>query len=394
MMPAEERVAYSAMTGQSLYYMGEQDLCHRVLAIVEEEGAERASYALKLLQSEGELTIASTGKDPVTGKLVTHEYRVEGPVSILLTTTAIEIDEELMNRCLVLTVDEGREQTRAIHARQRTGETLGGLLARRERAYVTGLHQNAQRLLRPMEVVNPYAEELRFLDTKTRTRRDHKKYLGLIRAVTLLHQYQRETKEAVTRDGEVVTYLEATREDVRVATELAEEVLGRGLDELPPQTRRLLGLVEAMVSERARAEGVEAGHVRFTRRDVREATGWGNTQLKVHLGRLVELEYVGAQRAGRGESHEYTLRGRARYDGEVVGVVGGEAGVVGRVSGGGRNAVSEANSADATRVVGLPGNARLAGREAEVSYVVTSSSFAASAASAVSASGAVAAGGE
>ena len=133
MMPDEESVQYSAMTGQSLYYMGEQNLCHRVLAIVEEEGAERASYALKLLQSEGELTIASTGKDPASGKLVTHAYKVEGPVAILLTTTAIEIDEELLNRCLVLTVDEGREQTRAIHARQRTGETLEGLLRRREK---------------------------------------------------------------------------------------------------------------------------------------------------------------------------------------------------------------------------------------------------------------------
>ena len=66
-----------------------------MLAIVEEEGAARASYALKILQSEGELQIASTGKDPETGKLVTHEYRVEGPVMIFLTTTAMEIDEEL-----------------------------------------------------------------------------------------------------------------------------------------------------------------------------------------------------------------------------------------------------------------------------------------------------------
>ena len=90
-----------------------------MLAISEEEGAEQASYALKLLQSEGQLTIASTGKDPATGKLVTEEYHVEGPVMIFLTTTAIEIDEELLNRCIVLTVDENREQTRAIHELQR-----------------------------------------------------------------------------------------------------------------------------------------------------------------------------------------------------------------------------------------------------------------------------------
>ena len=71
--PEEERVKYSAMTGQSLYYLGETNLKHKILAVVEEAGAEKASYALKLLQSEGELTIASTGKDPQTGKMVTQE---------------------------------------------------------------------------------------------------------------------------------------------------------------------------------------------------------------------------------------------------------------------------------------------------------------------------------
>ncbi|MBL8502896.1 MAG: toprim domain-containing protein, partial [Rhodocyclaceae bacterium] len=59
-VPEEDQVKYSAMTGQSLFYMGETNLRHKVLALVEEEGASRASYALKLLQSEGELTIAST----------------------------------------------------------------------------------------------------------------------------------------------------------------------------------------------------------------------------------------------------------------------------------------------------------------------------------------------
>src|SRR4051812_19172292 len=98
------------MTGQACFYMAATDLRHKVLAVVEEEGAERASYALKLLQSEGELTIASTGKDPDTGKLATHEYRVEGPVMITLTTTAVELDEELVNRAIVLTRTRLAEQ--------------------------------------------------------------------------------------------------------------------------------------------------------------------------------------------------------------------------------------------------------------------------------------------
>lgn len=91
LMPEEELTQYSAMTGQSLFYMGDKQLEHKILAIVEEQGAERAAYALKLLQSEGELTIASTGNDPATGRLVTEEYRVTGPEKIFLTTTAIEV---------------------------------------------------------------------------------------------------------------------------------------------------------------------------------------------------------------------------------------------------------------------------------------------------------------
>jgi DNA primase len=311
LMPEEERVKYSAMTGQSLFYMGEGDLKQKILAVVEEEGASRASYALKLLQSEGELSIASTGKDPETGKLVTHEYRVEGPVMIFLTTTAIELDEELLNRCLVLTVDEDREQTKAIHRLQRERQTLEGLLARRDREAIVALHRNAQRLLRPLLVANPYARELTFQDDRTRTRRDHVKYLSLIRTIALLHQYQRPVK-TVSHRGEVVEYVEVTLEDLALANLLAHEVLGRSLDELPPQTRRVLMMLDELVAEACAKEAIARSDYRFTRRAVRERTGLSNTQLRVHLERLEELEYVLAHAGGRGQSVTYELV----YDGQ------------------------------------------------------------------------------
>ena len=306
LIPSEQQVKYSAMTGQSLFYMGETNLRHKILAIVEEEGAERASYALKLLQSEGELTIASTGKDPSSGKLVTHEYRVEGPVMIFLTTTAIDVDEELLNRCLVLSVDEAREQTRAIHRLQRERRTLEGLLSRTRRDGVVELHRNAQRLLRPLAVVNPFAPELTFLDTQIRTRRDHEKYLTLIDSIALLHQHQRPIQKAEV-DGRTVEYVEVLPSDIETANRLAHEVLGRSLDELPPQTRRLLGKIDEMVSAACEALEMDRSDYRFLRREVREFTGWGNTQLKLHLRRLEEFEYLLAHQGGRGQSFVYEL---------------------------------------------------------------------------------------
>jgi DNA primase catalytic core len=367
-MPEEERVKYAAMTGQSLFYMGETNLKHKILAIVEEEGASRASYALKVLQSEGELTIASTGKDPESGKLVTHEYRVEGPVMIFLTTTAIEIDEELLNRCLVLTVDEDREQTQAIHKIQREAHTLEGRLARAGKKDVLKVHRNAQRLLRPLMVVNPYARDLTFVDRQTRTRRDHMKYLTLIETVALLHQHQRPVKTA-QQGVQAIEYIEVTLEDIAVANRLADQVLGRSLDELPPQTRRLLLLVDAHVTAECLRLSMEREDFRFSRREVRDATGWGNTQLKIHLGRLEDLEYLAVHRGSRGQGFVYELAydgkgkdgtpflsglielGSLGYDEKKSGVLAGWSGLeakksgpsraeVGGVSGGGRGELS------------------------------------------------------
>ena len=314
MVPPEEKVQYSAMTGQSLFYLGETDMQHKILAIAEEEGVRQAAYALKLLQSDGELTMASTGKDETTGNLVTKQYKVKGPVMLMMTTTAIDIDEELMNRCLVLSVNESREQTKAIHARQRMKQTLEGLLAASEKEAITALHQNAQRLLKPVLVVNPYADKLTFLDDKTRTRRDHMKYLTLIRAIALIHQHQRPVK-TVEHRGRTLAYIEATRDDIALANRIAHEVLGRTLDELPPQTRTLLALVHGMVQEMAKKQGIAPREVRFTRRDVRDATCWSDNQLKVHCARLTDMEYLLVHGGGRGQHLQYELL----YDGGDAG---------------------------------------------------------------------------
>ncbi len=306
LMPETERVQFSAMTGQSLFYMGETNLKHKILAIAEEEGASQASYALKLLQSEGEITIASTGKDDTTGNLVTREYKVEGPVMLFLTTTAIDIDEELLNRCVVLTVNESREQTKLIHAAQRQRRTLAGLQSKLEKDHLITLHRNAQKLLKPLAVINPYADRLTFLDDKTRTRRDHEKYLTLIDSIALLHQYQREVKPIHNGD-KMLDYIEVQLSDIETANRLAHEVLGRTLDELAPQTRKLLALIQRMVGEACARERVEQKDYRFSRRDIRAYTSWSDNQLKVHCRRLEELEYLLVHRGSRGKNLVYEL---------------------------------------------------------------------------------------
>ncbi len=190
-----------------------------------------------------------------------------------------------------------------------------------EKSDLLKVHHNAQRLLRPLPVVNPYAHRLTFLDDKTRMRRDHEKYLTLIDAITLLHQYQRPLKTFKNGgkgkgndngNNNPTLYVSVTLDDIEIANRLASKVLGRSLDELPPQTRRFLDMVKEMVKKECERLQVDRADYRVSRRQICEYTGWSLTQVRMHLDRLVEHEYVLVHRGSRGLSFVYELL----YNGE------------------------------------------------------------------------------
>ena len=308
LMPPEAQVRISSLTGQSLYYMGRDELRHKILSVAEEEGVAQAAYALKLLQSEGQLSIACVGKESQTGRPRTEHYQVEGPVAMLLTTTAQEPDDELANRCLVLSVNGQPQQTGAIHQRQRHAYTLpvshDGMHAVRER------HQQAQRLLRPLTVVMPWADRLTFRTDQIRYRRDHATYLSLIASLTLLHQAQR----TQMTHGEQACVV-ASLDDLAMANSLASDTFDHRATDLLPHTRRLLAQVHAYVRERADEDEMAWSQVRFTQREIREALQWPDHALRRQLKRLVQLEYVVAYRTGRGNQRAYQLL----HDGQLSG---------------------------------------------------------------------------
>jgi hypothetical protein len=187
------------------------------------------------------------------------------------------------------------------------------LTRKHERQAILALHRNAQRLLRPLAVVNPYADQLTFLDERTRTRRDHEKYLTLIDVIALLHQHQRAIKSttvagrATAGADQIVEYIEASLADIELANRIAHEVLGSSLDELAPQTRRMLASLHTLVQEQMKSRGVAQREVRFTRTQVRAVAALSDTQARIHLQRLAALELVLVHRGQRGQSYEYEL---------------------------------------------------------------------------------------
>lgn len=312
LVPPEDLIKYTRITGQALFYKEPDALVHKLLAIDEEEGAAEAAYSLRNLQSGGYLSVSATRTDPHTGKQRAEDYRVNGPTSIFLTTAHPEaLDYETRNRFVMLTVDESKEQTRRILERQRWSETLEGLIAREKREAVIRCHQNVQRLIEPLRIVIPESIALSFPTGRLILRREHKKYLALIKSIVLLHQHQRERKRAAVGDR-TVEYIEATPADVELAQSLATNLLRRNLDELAPPTRSLARDIAQLVA--AKRSEHPACDALFDRKELQAATGLSLWHIRTYLAQLLEYEYIAPLAGGgrRGKRNLYELL----WDGE------------------------------------------------------------------------------
>ena len=302
MAPPEDVIQLSNLTSQALYYLPPDALRHKTLAICEDQGLAEAAYALKLLQSDGRLTHATVAK-AVDGRAVTQFHCVEGPVQLFLTSTSQTIDEELLNRCLVLAVDESREQTHAIQQLQRLLQSRSGLEKRRAASGLQALHRNAQRLLRPLVVTNDLDATLPFPCERTRHRRDHAKYLSLIQAIALLHQHQRTLH--VDESGTESIAVEPS--DIALANRLIDKLLKQSNNELPPQSQRCLESLQGFVQSHCQRDRLTPPEFRFTRRSFREQSGWTDNQLRVHFQRLIDLEFLRVHRGRQGCTYLYEL---------------------------------------------------------------------------------------
>ena len=256
-MPAEQQVRLSAMTGQSLYYMGRTALQHKILAVAEEQGVAEAAYALKLLQSEGRLSIATAEQErrqrPPTdapvhpGRSGRHaaDHHGRGPGSGTGQPMSCSENERTAG------ADRGDQPLPACRL-----PAARGSVERPRQRHAAAERAAAVDAIRRRHPVGRAADVSHRSDSR---RRDNAKYLALIASITLLHQYQR---QQVTRsiDGTQQACVIATLDDLEVANRLAGATLGTCRQVLLPQTRQLLEQLVGYVTRCAAAQPCCARH--------------------------------------------------------------------------------------------------------------------------------------
>ena len=171
-----------------------------------------------------------------------------------------------------------------------------------------------QRLLKPLTVT--FSRDLRLVwpYSRLQMRREQQKFVSLIKAITLLHQHQRKTGTMKRLDGSKMDYVQATQKDIDLALELGREVFARNCDDVSPTGRRLLVEVVGLVKEKYDAlkandpeKELYMSEVPFTRKELREATGWSEPQVRRNIDHLVELGYIGRINGRQGSTFRYLL---------------------------------------------------------------------------------------
>lgn len=243
LMPEEDKVEITVLSANAFYYFNRTELQHKLILIEDLDGAESVLYPLRELQSKKRITKTVVHKD-TKGNTKTIHLTVEGPVSVGGCTTQEHIYEDNSNRSFLLYIDESEVQDQKIMDYQRL-ISAGKVNADQENKAKEFL-KNVQRILKPIKIINPFAEYLELPKSVFKPRRTNSHYLQFIEAITFYKQYQREKKYDETTGEE---FIETTIEDIEEANELIIDVLLRKSDVINGATRNYLETLKNYLEE-------------------------------------------------------------------------------------------------------------------------------------------------
>lgn len=231
LIPEEDRLEITTLSGNAFYYFGQQELRNKLILIEDLDGADEVLYPLREIKSKKRVTKTVVIKN-TKGETRTVTLKVEGPVCVAGCTTKESLYEDNANRSFLIYIDESPEQDEQIMSYQRA--VSAGRIDKAEQFKIAEQFQDMQRVLQSVSIRNPYAESLQIPAEVFKPRRTNAHYLAFIEAVTFYHQYQRE-KQYDQDTGE--EYIETTLEDIEEANKLMREILLRKSDDLNGATR-------------------------------------------------------------------------------------------------------------------------------------------------------------
>jgi hypothetical protein len=308
LIPEEDKIEITTLSENAFYYFGQRELKNKLILIEDLDGAENVLYPLRELQSKKRISKTIAHKN-TKGETRTIHLIVEGPVSVSGCTTREQIYEDNANRSFLIYLDESKEQDQKIMDYQRRA-SAGNIDTTEEKTAAT-LLRNTQRLLEPISIINPFAEQLDIPQEVFKPRRSNNHYLQFIEAITFYHQHQREQK-ADEETGEV--FIETTLEDIAAANELLKEILLRKSDELSGACRNYFERLKEWSTENTCAEQGRSKQSNFTNLQVRQALRVNSSNQKRYNLQLMTAGYLIKTKGKKNSGYTYRIADAKEYE--------------------------------------------------------------------------------
>ncbi|MEM9446723.1 MAG: hypothetical protein AAGA18_15380 [Verrucomicrobiota bacterium] len=318
LIPEEDKLEITTLSGNAFYYFGQQELRNKLILIEDMDGAEEVLYPLREIKSKRRITKTVVIKN-TKGETRTVTLKVEGPVCVAGCTTKERLYEDNANRSFLIYIDESAAQDEQIMSYQR--KLSAGRIDVYKAEGIQELLKNTQRVLQPVQVRNPYAEHLQIPKEVFKPRRTNAHYLAFIEAVTYYHQYQRE-KQHDKATGE--EYINTTIEDIEETNKLMKEVLLRKSDDLTGACRnyfeRLKGWLKVRDKDLSAKAKVQVGS--FTNKEVRQALRINASNQKRYMVELQTGYYIRKAKGNQAQGFRYEVLSMEEYEQLKQGITG------------------------------------------------------------------------
>lgn len=278
LIPEQDKLEITMLSDNAFYYFGQQELRNKLILIEDMDGAENVLYPLRELMSKKRISKTIPIKDN-KGNLRTITLQVEGPICVAGTTTKEQIYEDNANRSLLLYLDGSNKHQESIMDYQR--RISAGEINLKQEEETKELFKDIQSVLKPVNVRNSFAPQLKIPQEVFKPLRTNTHYLQFIECVTFYNQFQRETKTD-NQTGE--KYIETTIEDIEQANYLLKGVLLAKSDDLNGACRKFFETLKKYL----KTESKES----FYSTEIRTALRTTPTTLKRHLFQLLNNGYL------------------------------------------------------------------------------------------------------
>ena len=292
LIPEDECFSYGRLSPKALSHFTKYQLRHKAFSVDEFKSIDEESLAqFREILSFGKTATAVAQVDRLTGQIETRSKEVYGPISMLISATHLEIDEETKSRFLVLPVDDSFKQNEKV-IKAMINQEYNDI---QEKEKIKTKYKILQKALKPVIINFPkdIRDKITFPSIKNEHKRILKNYLSFIKTICYVRQYQKKPEIIKNKNGEYVNIINIDKKDISDASRIMRQLYGDYMIELDSVYANVLKNILNYCINESKDSEIDYNEVTFSKKDIwLEYQNYNMSTLRKIFNKLLREEYI------------------------------------------------------------------------------------------------------